>query len=227
MVVSKSASVRRIAAAVAMSGEGGARLVGRLTGSAGTDMARITVRKTACESWTASRKPACKVGGWERMRSILPAHKGEELHAGCGRLGSLSRSLCVHAPHHGSDQNDLEPVAVARALPECVDNSSKARPLERAAKQICEAELAGCEANDGTRHRRFPRIEWCPIPTHAAAQHDESDLGLAHDLDWRQRREPCQGCRKFRNACLRADAHQALAIGRCAGRWRLPLISVA
>src|SRR5262249_41183839 len=120
----------------AVSGGGGARLVDRPTGSAGTDMARITVRKTACGSWTASRKPACKVGSWERMGSILPAHEGEELHAGCGRLGSLSRSLRVHAPHYRSDQNDLEPVAKARALPQRVDNSSKARPLEGAAKQI-------------------------------------------------------------------------------------------
>src|SRR5215470_12789817 len=136
MVVSKSASVMRIAAAVAMSGDGGARLVDRLTGSAGTDMARITVLKTAWESWTASRKPACKVGSWERMGSILPAHEGEKLHAGCGRLGSLIRALRVHAPHDGSDQHDLEPVAEARTLSERVDNGSKARPLEGAAKQI-------------------------------------------------------------------------------------------
>src|SRR5262249_21449194 len=226
-VVSKSASVMRMAAAVAMSGDGGARLVERLSGSAGPDMARITVLKTAWESWTASRKPACKVGSWERMGSILPAHEREKLHAGCGRLGSLIRALRVHAPHDGSDQHDLEPVAEARTLSERVDNGSKARPLKRAAKQICAAELARGEAHDGTRHRRFPSVEWRPIPAHAAAQHDESDVGLAHDLDCRQRCEPCQGRGKFRNACLRANAHQPLAIGRCAGRWRLLLIAVA
>ena len=117
MVVSKSASVMRIAAAVAESGAGGARLVGRPMGSAGTDMARITVLKTACESWTASRKPACKVGSWERMRSILPAYEGEKLYPGCGRLGSLQRALSVHPPHYGSEQDDLEPVAETRTLP--------------------------------------------------------------------------------------------------------------